>query len=137
MRELSGDAANFTFTAADAAGGLVPFLNKVAGSSPYRWVHIRLPSGTVQRGSGSLVLPAGLMLVLEGQGKDGAGETTLNLAEENLDLGSTRDGANGRWEFRRMHLTNVRLLPSPVVTARSLRTTAAVRAGLCKCSVKL
>ncbi len=100
---------NFTYTAADARAGLVPFLNKVARSPPSRTLLVNLPAGTVWRGRGALRVPSGLSITLRGHGKDGAGNTTLNLQQQNLDLGAMLGDA-GRMEFNGIHLTNVRPL---------------------------
>jgi hypothetical protein len=98
---------NLTYTAADATAGLVPFLNAVARSPPSRTLLVSLPAGTVWRGSGALSIPSGLSITLQGRGKDGAGNTTLDLQQQNLDLGAML-GDTGRMEFSSMHLTNVR-----------------------------
>jgi hypothetical protein len=101
---------NFTYTAADAPAGLVPFLNNVTRSPPSRTLRISLPAGTVRRGSGVLSIASGLTIVLQGRGKDGAANTTLDLQKNNLDLG-TMLGDTGRMELNGMHVTNVRALP--------------------------
>ena len=54
---LSGAVANFTFTAANATDGLVPFLNDVTRSPSSRTVLVSLPAGTVRRGTGALKTP--------------------------------------------------------------------------------
>ena len=100
---------NLTFTDADAPAGLVPFLNAVARSPPSRTLLISLPAGTVRRGSGGLSIPAGLSITLQGRGKDGAGNTTLDLQRLNLHLGAMLGDA-GRMEFRGIRFTNVRPL---------------------------
>ena len=107
---LSGAVANFTFTAANARDGLVPFLNNVTRSPSSRTVLVSLPAGTVRRGTGALDPSPGLTILLQGQGKDGAGGTTLDLERQNLDLRATL-GDNGRIEFHRLRMTNVRALP--------------------------
>ena len=105
-----GAIANFTFTAANARDGLVPFLNDVTRSPSSRTVLVSLPAGTVRRGTGALTPSPGLTILLQGQGKDGAGGTVLNLERQNLNLSSTL-GDNGRIEFHRLRMTNVRALP--------------------------
>jgi hypothetical protein len=107
---LSGAVANFTFTAAHARDGLVPFLNDVTRSPSSRTVLVSLPAGTVRRGTGALDPSPGLTILLQGQGKDGAGGTTLDLERQNLDLRATL-GDDGRIEFHRLRMTNVRALP--------------------------
>ena len=107
---LTGAVANFTFTAAHARDGLVPFLNDVTRSPSSRTVLVSLPAGTVRRGTGALTPSPGLTILLQGQGKDGAGGTTLDLERQNLDLRATL-GDDGRIEFHRMRMTNVRALP--------------------------
>ena len=104
---------NVTYTAADAPAGLVPFLNKVARSPPSRTLLISLPAGTVSRGSGDLSIPSGLSITLQGHGKNGVGNTTLDLQQQNLDLGAML-GDTGRMEFSGMHITNVRPLRAAV-----------------------
>ncbi len=108
---LSGAVVKFNFTAANATDGLVPFLNYVTRSPSSRTVLVSLPAGTVRRGSGALDPSPGLTILLQGQGKDGAGSTLLNLEKQNLDLRSTL-GDDGRIEFHRLRMTNVRALPS-------------------------
>ncbi len=127
-RTASGAAANFTYTAADATAGLVPFLNNVTRSPPSRTVRVSLPAGTVWRGSGVLSIASGLTILLQGHGKDGAGNTTLDLQMKNLDLG-TMLGDTGRMEFNGMHVTNVRALPRRGCAPASCYI--AVCAGLC------
>ena len=107
---LTGAVANFTFTAANARDGLVPFLNDVTRSPSSRTVLVSLPAGTVRRGTGALNPSPGLTILLQGQGKDGAGGTVLNLERQNLDLRATL-GDDGRIEFHRLRMTNVRALP--------------------------
>ena len=97
---------NVTYTGAEAAG-LVPFLNQVARSPPSRTVLVNLPAGTVWRGNGALSISSGLSITLQGRGQDGAGNTTLNLQEQNLALGAML-GSTGRMEFSGMRITNVR-----------------------------
>ena len=104
---LTGAVANFTFTAANAPDGLVPFLNDVTWSPSSRTVLVSLPAGTVRRGTGALTPLPGLTILLQGQGKDGAGSTTLDLEKQNLDLRSAL-GDDGRIEFHRLRMTNVR-----------------------------
>ncbi len=99
---------NVTYTGAEAAG-LVPFLNQVARSPPSRTVLVNLPAGTVWRGNGPLSISSGLSITLQGRGQDGAGNTTLNLQEQNLALGAML-GSTGRMEFSGMRITNVRAL---------------------------
>ena len=98
---------NVTYTAANAPAGLVPFVNNVARNPPSSALLVSLPAGTVIRGSGALVIPSGLSITLQGHGKDGAGNTTLDLQRQNLDLGAML-GDTGRMEFSGIHLTNVR-----------------------------
>ena len=71
-------------------------------------------------GSGALSIPSGLSITLQGHGKDGAGNTTLDLQRQNLGamLGDT-----GRMEFSGIHLTNVRCA---VARLRTLPRTRAV-----------
>ncbi len=99
---------NVTYTGAEAAG-LVPFLNQVARSPPSRTVLVNLPAGTVWRGNGALSISSGLSITLQGRGQDGAGNTTLDLQEQNLALGAMLGNA-GRMEFNGMRITNVRAL---------------------------
>ncbi len=99
---------NVTYTAANAAAGLVPFLNDVARSPPSRTLLVSLPAGTVIRGGGALSIPPGLSITLQGHGgQDGAGNTTLDLQQQSLYLGAML-GDTGRMEFSGIHLTNVR-----------------------------
>ena len=98
---------NVTYTAANATAGLVPFLNTVARSPPSRTLLVSLPAGTVIRGGGALSISSGLSITLQGHGKDGAGNTTHDLQQQNLDLGAML-GGTGRLEFSGIHLTNVR-----------------------------
>ena len=116
----SGAVVNFTYTAADAPAGLVPFLNKVARSPPSRTLLVSLPAGTVIRGSGDLSVPSGLSITLQGNGKDGAGNTTLDLQQQNLDLGAML-GDTGRMEFSDIHLTNVRCAVARLCTLQRTR----------------
>ena len=116
----SGAVVNFTYTAADAPAGLVPFLNKVARSPPSRTLLVSLPAGTVWRGSGDLSIPSGLSITLQGHGKDGAGNTTLDLQQQNLDLGAML-GDTGRMEFSGIHLTNVRCAVARLCTLQRTR----------------
>ena len=111
---------NFTYTAADATAGLVPFLNAVARSPPSRTLLISLPAGTVIRGSGAVSIPSGLSITLQGRGKDGAGNTTLDLQQQNLDLGAML-GDTGRMEFSGIHLTNVRCAVARLCTLQRTR----------------
>ena len=128
---LSGAVANVTFTAAHATDGLVPFLNNVTRSPSSRTVLVSLPEGTVRRGTGALDPSPGLTILLQGQGKDGAGSTTLNLEKQNLDLRSTL-GDDGRIEFHRLRMTNVRALPHRRgCCCAPVRCNTAVCAGLC------
>ena len=113
---------NVHYTSADAAAGLVPFMNEMARSPPSRMLLVHLPAGTVRRGSGALSIPAGLSITLQGHGKDGAGTTTLDLQRQNLDLGAML-GDTGRMEFSGIHLTNVRCA---VARLRTLQRTRAV-----------
>ncbi len=132
---LTGAVANFTFTAANARDGLVPFLNSVTLSPSSSTVLVSLPTGTVRRGTGALNPSPGLIILLQGQGKDGAGGTTLNLEKQNLDLRSTL-GANGRIEFHRMRMTNVRaLLHRHGCCYAPVRCNTSVCAGLCGISL--
>ncbi len=91
----------------------MPFLNKVARSPPSRMLLVSLPAGTVFRGRGLLSIPVGLSITLQGRGKDGAGNTTLDLQRQNLFLGAML-GDTGRMEFSGMHITNVRPLRAAV-----------------------
>ncbi len=111
---------NFTFTDADAPAGLVPFMNKVAQSPLSRTLLVSLPAGTVIRGSGDLSIPSGLSITLQGHGKDGAGSTTLDLQQQNLDLGAMLGDA-GRMEFSGIHLTNVRCAVARLCTLQPIR----------------
>ncbi len=111
---------NVTYTAVDAAAGLVPFLNTVARSPPSRTLLISLPAGTVRRGGGALSIPSGLSITLQGHGKDGAGNTTLDLMRQNLDLGAML-GDTGRMEFSGIHLTNVRCAVARLCTLQRTR----------------
>ena len=127
--------ANLSFTAANAPDGLVPFLNSVTRSPSSRTVLVSLPAGTVRRGTGDLNPSPGLTILLQGQGKDGAGSTTLNLEKHNLDLRSTL-GDNGCIEFHRMRMTNVRALPHRRgCCCAPTRCNTAVCAGLCGISL--
>ena len=108
----------------------MPFLNAVARSPPSRTLLVSLPAGTVIRGSGDLSIPSGLSITLQGHGKDGAGNTTLDLQRRNLDLGAMLGamlgdmlGDTGRMEFSGIHLTNVRCA---VARLRTLQRTRAV-----------
>jgi hypothetical protein len=128
---LTGAVANFTFTAAHAPDGLVPFLNSVTRSPSSRTVLVSLPAGTVRRGTGALTPLPGLTILLQGQGKDGAGSTTLDLEKQNLDLRSAL-GDDGRVEFHRLRMTNVRALPhSTRLCCAPTSCSTAVCAGLC------
>ena len=100
----------------------MPFLNKVARSPPSPTVLVNLPAGTVWRGSGALSISSGLSITLQGHGKDGVGNTTLDLQRRNLDLGAML-GDTGRMEFSGIHLTNVRCA---VARLRTLQRTRAV-----------
>ncbi len=109
----------------------MPFLNDVTRSPSSRTVIVSLPEGTVRRGTGALNPSPGLIILLQGEGKDGEGSTTLNLEKQNLDLRSTL-GDNGRIEFHRMRMTNVRALPHRRgCCCAPVRRTTAVCAGLC------
>ena len=111
---------NVTYTAANATAGLVPFLNKVARSPPTRTLLVSLRAGTVIRGGGALGIPSGLSITLQGNGKDGAGSTTLDLQQQNLDLGAML-GDTGRMEFSGIHLTNVRCAVARLCTLQRTR----------------
>ncbi len=111
-----------TYTAADAPAGLVPFLNNLARSPPSSSLGVELPEGTVWRGSGDLIIPSGLTIALLGRGKDGVGNTTLDLQRQNLDLGAML-GDTGRIVFGGIHLTNVRCAVARLCT---LQRTCAV-----------
>jgi hypothetical protein len=111
---------NVTYTAADATAGLVPFLNTVARSPPSRTLLVSLPTGTVIRGSGALNIPSGLRITLQGRGKDGAGSTTLDLQQQNLDLGAMLGGTGGM-KFSGIHLTNVRCAVARLCTLQRTR----------------
>ena len=113
---------NVTYTAANATAGLVPFLNTVAQSPPSRTLLVSLPAGTVIRGGGALSISSGLSITLQGHGKDGAGNTTLDLQQQSLDLGAML-GGTGRLEFSGIHLTNVRCA---IVLLCTLQRTRAV-----------
>jgi hypothetical protein len=90
----------------------VAWLNERIANSPFRAVHVTLPTGNVSRGTGELIgLPIGLNLVIQGQGMNGATATTLNLQQKNLDIGAML-GETGRIEFRNMGITNVRAAAS-------------------------
>jgi hypothetical protein len=99
----------------------VPFLNNVARSPPARTLLISLPAGTVIRGGDALSIPSGLSITLQGHGKDGAGNTTLDLQRRNLDLGAML-GDTGRMEFSGIHLTNVRCAVARLRTLQPTRT---------------
>ena len=108
----------------------MPFLNKVARSPSSRIVLVRLPAGTVWRGSGDLSISSGLSITLQGCGQDGAGNTTLDLQQQNLNLGAML-GDTGRMEFSGIHLTNVRCAVARLCTLqRTPLCDAAVCAGL-------
>jgi hypothetical protein len=114
-------AENYTYT--EHAQGLVAWLNEKIAKSIFPVVHVTLPTGNVSRGTANLVgLPAGLNLVFQGQGMNGATATTLNLQQNNLDIGDML-GDTGRIEFRNMGITNVRGFASaqPQLLAQSLR----------------
>ncbi len=98
----------------------MPFLNTVARSPPSRTLLVRLPGGTVWRGSGALRIPSGLSITLQGHGKDGVGNTTLDLQQQNLDLGAML-GDTGRMEFRGIHLTKVRCAVARLCTLQRTR----------------
>jgi hypothetical protein len=116
----SGAVVSVTYTATDAPAGLVPFLNNVTRSPPSRTLIVSLPAGTVWRGSGDLRIPSGLSITLQGHGKDGAGNTTLGLQQQNLDLGAML-GDTGRMEFSGIHLTNVRCAVAQLCTLQRTR----------------
>ena len=118
---------NVTYTGADAPAGLVPFLNIVARSPPSRTVLVNLPAGTVWRGNGALSISSGLSITLQGFGRGGAGNTTLNLQEQNLVLAAML-GDTGRLEFNGMHITNVRALPPRAAVHPAVCETAVRRA---------
>ncbi len=110
-------AQNYTYT--EDAQGLVAWLNEKIANSPFRAVHVTLPTGNVSRGTANLIgLPTGLNLVLQGQGTYA---TTLDLQQKNLDIGAML-GDTGRIEFRNMGITNVRAAASaqPQLLAQSL-----------------
>jgi hypothetical protein len=101
---LQAAAANLTYTLEDGKLGLVAWLNdKTSYSSGI--VHVALPSGNVWRGNAELNLTSGLVLEIEGQGREGASATTLNLDKQNLNLGIML-GGSGRLELRNMRITN-------------------------------
>jgi hypothetical protein len=103
-------AQNYTYT--EDAQGLVAWLNEKIANSPFRAVHVALPTGNVSRGTANLIgLPIGLNLVIQGRGMSGAAATTLNLQQKNLDIGAML-GKTGRIEFRNMSITNVRAAAS-------------------------
>jgi hypothetical protein len=103
-------AENYTYT--EDAQGLVAWLNEKIANSSFRAVHVTLPTGNVSRGTANLMeLPIGLNLVIQGQGRNGATATTLNLQRKNLDIGGLL-GDTGRIEFRNMGITNVRAAAS-------------------------
>ncbi len=110
------------------------WLNERVAKSSFRAVHITLPTGNVSRGTANLIgLPIGLNLVIQGQGMNGETATTLDLQQQNLDIGAML-GDTGRIEFRNMGITNVRaagsappqLLPQSLLFVQGYSSTVRV-----------